>query len=337
LHNNKISFKSCALPKPLSLFCASPWPRGVAAGTHFGLKRVSSAKDHHCSQTCRKCVWNFHWGQPVEYQSMHLSALSTVVAARAGVVCCVLLMAISAPALAQNSATDNPSPPAAQDAVPAQQKPATAAEEKPAVADDKPAIAEQKPAPAEEKPVIAQEKPVAVEEKPAVAQDKPAAVEEKTAAVDDKPALVVQTATVPDAKPASAEVKPAAVEQKPAPAVETPAAAQQKPALKPKSAARRLAIADHGKAAEPGKPVQAAKSAQPAKPVQPAKSAQPAKPVQPAKLAKLAQPVASAQPASTAQKPRVQTMAAVVCTQFRTYNPSSKTYRGYDGQTHSCQ
>ena len=28
---------------------------------------------------------------------------------------------------------------------------------------------------------------------------------------------------------------------------------------------------------------------------------------------------------------------AMVCTQFRTYNPSSKTYRGYDGQTHSCR
>jgi hypothetical protein len=27
----------------------------------------------------------------------------------------------------------------------------------------------------------------------------------------------------------------------------------------------------------------------------------------------------------------------MVCTQFRTYNPSSKTYRGYDGLMHSCQ
>jgi hypothetical protein len=50
----------------------------------------------------------------------------------------------------------------------------------------------------------------------------------------------------------------------------------------------------------------------------------------------LVQPAASAQPATAAQKPRVQTIA-MVCTQFRTYNPSSKTYRGYDGQTHSCR
>ena len=223
---------------------------------------------------------------------MHLSALSTAVAKRAGVVCCVLFMVMGAQALAQNSATDNPGPTAAQASVPAPEKPATAAEEKPPAADDKPAIAEQKSAPAEEKPVIAQEKPMAVEEKsaaavddkpavvepkpaaaeakPAVAQDKPAAVEEKSAAVDNKPAIV-------EPKPAVVEAKPAAVEQKPAPAVEKPAVAHTKPALKPKSAGRQLAIAVQGKAAEPSKPVQAAKLVQRAKLVQPAKPVQLAK------------------------------------------------------------
>jgi hypothetical protein len=72
---------------------------------------------------------------------------------------------------------------------------------------------------------------------------------------------------------------------------------------------------------------------QPAKSVRPAKSVQPAKPAQ---LARLLQPATSAQPALAVQKPRVQTIA-MVCTNFRTYNPSSKTYRGYDGQTHSCR
>jgi hypothetical protein len=42
------------------------------------------------------------------------------------------------------------------------------------------------------------------------------------------------------------------------------------------------------------------------------------------------------QPASGARKPRERTMA-MLCTRFRTYNPSSGTYRGYDGQTHSCR
>jgi hypothetical protein len=27
----------------------------------------------------------------------------------------------------------------------------------------------------------------------------------------------------------------------------------------------------------------------------------------------------------------------MLCTRFRTYNPSSGTYRGYDGRMHSCR
>ena len=60
---------------------------------------------------------------------MRLSALSTAVAERAGVLCCVLFMVISAQALAQTSATDNPSPTAAQPSAPAQEKPAAKPEE----------------------------------------------------------------------------------------------------------------------------------------------------------------------------------------------------------------
>ena len=125
-------------------------------------------------------------------------------------------MVISAQALAQTSATDNPSPTAAQPSVPAQEKPAAAAEEKPPAADDKPATVEQKPAPAEEKP--------------AIAQDKPAAVEEKSAATDDKPAVVEQKPAPAEAKPAVAQDKPAAVEEKPAATDDKPAIVEQKPA-----------------------------------------------------------------------------------------------------------
>ena len=114
---------------------------------------------------------------------MRLSVLSTAAAERAGVLCCILFMVISAQALAQTSATDNPGPTAAQPSVAEQEKPPAATEEKPPAADDKHAIAEQQPAPAEEKP--------------AIAQDKPAAVEEKSAAADDKPALVELRRTSP--------------------------------------------------------------------------------------------------------------------------------------------
>ena len=97
--------------------------------------------------------------------------------------------------------------------------------------------------------------------------------------------------------------------QKPAHAAEKPAVAHKKPAVKPKSAARQSEGAVRSKAAERSKRVQTAKLAQPAKPVQRTRSA---------------------------AKPRERTLV-MLCTRFRTYNASSGTYRGYDGQTHSCR
>src|SRR5438128_1591718 len=96
---------------------------------------------------------------------------------------------------------------------------------------------------------------------------------------------------------AATDDKLAIVEQKPAPAEEKPAVAHEKPALKQKSVAKQSKSAVHSKGAEHSRPVQ---------------------------------------PATAAQKPRERTMV-MVCTHFRTYNPSSGTYRGYDGQTHSCR
>ena len=51
------------------------------------------------------------------------------------------------------------------------------------------------------------------------------------------------------------------------------------------------------------------------------------------KLVQRAKPVQSSK---TAHKPRERTLV-MLCTGFRTYNPSSGTYRGYDGQTYSCR
>jgi hypothetical protein len=92
-------------------------------------------------------------------------------------------------------------------------------------------------------------------------------------------------------------VKPAVVEEKPAPAEEKPAVAHAKPALKQKSVAGPSKSAVRSKGAEPSKSVQSARAA---------------------------------------DKPRERTMV-MFCTRFRTYNPSSGTYRGYDGQTRSCR
>src|ERR1700754_4087562 len=101
---------------------------------------------------------------------MRLSALSTAAAERAGVLCCILFMVISAQALAQTSATDNPGPTAAQPSVAEQEKPATAAE-KPAIAQDKPAAVEEKSAATDDKSAIVEQKPASAEAASPVAQD----------------------------------------------------------------------------------------------------------------------------------------------------------------------
>src|SRR6266540_2574610 len=221
-------FTVALLPRCFRCFGAKRSRRVVWQPAHtLGLKRVVARERAALFTDLPQMRVEHSWGQLAEYQSMRLLALSTAVAERAGVLCCVLLMVISAQALAQTSATDNPSPTAAQPSAPAQEKPAAAAEEKPPVADDKPATVEQQPAPADEKPAIAQDKP----------------------------------------------------------------------ALKQKSVAKQSVSAVQSKGAEHSK---------------------------------------SVQPARAAHKPRERTMV-MLCTQFRTYNPSSRTYRGYDGQTHSCR
>src|SRR5216683_1267080 len=116
---------------------------------------------------------------------MRLLAPSTAFALRAGVLSCVLFAVMSAQALAQTQAADNPTPQAEQPSVPAEDKPAIVeqkpapAEAKPAVAEDKPTAAPQTPAVPDAKPAVVEQKPAPAEEKPAVAQDKPA-VEHKS-------------------------------------------------------------------------------------------------------------------------------------------------------------
>jgi outer membrane biosynthesis protein TonB len=157
-------------------------------------------------------------GPSVEYPSMRLSVLSTA-AARAGALCCVLFLALSAQSLAQTSATDTPA--AAQPA-----------EEKPPVAEDKPATAEQPPAHAEEKPAIAQEKPAAVEPKPAAAEIKPVIVEQTSAIAAKTPVA----------------------EQKPTPAGKKVTIAHSKPVAKPKPAAKLSRVASRSTGIERSKP-----------------------------------------------------------------------------------
>ena len=280
-----------------SVCCLASAPRQVVLqpAHTLALKRFAARERAALFTDLPQMRVELWWGQLAEYQSMPLSALSTAVAVRAGVLCCVLFMVMSAQALAQTSATDNPGPTAAQTSVPAQEQPAAAAEEKPPTADDKAAAVDEKPAPAEEKPAIAQDKPAAVEDKSAATDDKPAIAEEKPVPAEAKPAIAQDKPASVEEKSAAADSNPAVVEQKPAVAEQKPAVALGKPASKQKSAAKQSKT--RSKEAEQRKQVQ---------------------------------------PAGAARKPRERTLA-MICTRFRTYDPSSGTYRGYDGQTHSCR
>jgi hypothetical protein len=183
-----------------------------------------------------------------------------------------------------------------------------ASDEKAPPTEDKPVTAEVKPAVVEEKHAAAAETAVAdikVEAKPAadvgsaVAGDKPAAVTMPVVA-EAKPAVSDTTATV--------ETTPVAVEAKiavPAPDIAAPADKTKKTA--------------HGGAKGAGKPsVQAAAPAP--------------------------RQVAMARPEHPAPSKRVEDKAAPVrtagasgCMHYRSYNPASKSYRGFDGRMYDCR
>jgi len=127
-----------------------------------------------------------------------------------------------------------------------------------------------------------------------------AAVEEKPAA-EQKPAAIEAKPAAAEAKPAAVEPKPAAVEPKPAAAEEKPAVVEPKPAaVEQKSAARQ----SESVAPEDSKPVN--------------------KPVE--KLQKRVE-----------HEPHQRAMRSDGCKSYRTYDPASGTYRGYDGQRRVCR
>jgi hypothetical protein len=150
------------------------------------------------------------------------------------------------------------------------------------------------------KEFIERHRGAAVEEKPA-AEQKPAAIEAKPAAVEAKPAAVEPKPATVEEKPAAVEPKPATVEEKPAAVEQKPAAVEQKPAaVEEKSAARQSESA----APEDSKPVN--------------------KPVE--KLQKRVE-----------HEPHQRAMRSDNCKSYRTYDPASGTYRGYDGQRRVCR
>jgi hypothetical protein len=104
-------------------------------------------------------------------------------------------------------------------------------------------------------------------------------------------------------KPAAVEAKPVAVEAKPAAVEATPAAVEQRPAaVEEKPAAKQ----SESVAPEDSKPAN--------------------KPVQTVPLQKRVE-----------HEPHPRAMRSDSCKSYRTYDPVSATYRGYDGQRRSCR
>ena len=130
-----------------------------------------------------------------------------------------------------------------------------------------------------------------------------AAVEQKPASVEAKPVAVEAKPTAVEQKPAAVEAKPVAVEAKPAAVEEKPAAVEQRPAAVEEKAAAKQS---ESVAPEDSKPAD--------------------KPVQTVPLQKRVEHV-----------PHQRAMRSDGCKSYRTYDPVSATYRGYDGHRRSCR
>lgn len=170
-----------------------------------------------------------------------------------------------------------------------------------------------------ETPVAADDKAGAASETPAAAEAKP--VDVKAAAPEDKPAATPEKAAIEE-KPAAVEIKSAAAETKPEVKPAEASAASNKPA-----AADKASHAAQDKAAEkaalkkPGR--HAARAA--------ALAASGSKQIA---MVKPAQPAAAP---SHADRVAVQTAGMPACVHYRSYNPASKSYLGFDGHMYACR
>jgi hypothetical protein len=192
------------------------------------------------------------------------------------------------------------------------------------------------PAPlaSEEKTSIGDDKPVATgETNPAVvdapdkaAGDKPA-LEPKAATLEDKPITAPPAAS--DAKPAAAETlavvdkMPARAEQKPVEATPPQHAVDKAASEKPEASKAENAKAESDKSLKKAGRRAAGKQGA-------------AKQVAARQVAAMAKPVAES--AHVEEKSAaVRTAGVLPCAHYRSYNPASKSYRGFDGRMYACR
>lgn len=227
------------------------------------------------------------------------------------VLCCVFPAVMGGAAFAQTGNPADPSPTAAQ---------SSPKQDDPPPGGCKPiglTVSGEVVFPFECKEFIERQK--AIISKPAAAEANPAAAAE----AEVKPSAVeaVRPPAAEAARPQAAEEKPAVAEAKPGPAMEKPA--EEKPAMvedkpaavqdKPAAAEEKPAIAEPKTASKP--PEETAPD-----------NSQASVKSEPVPL-----------PRRGDRRQHEHTASAPGCTQYRTYNPASGTYRGFDGRTRPCR
>jgi hypothetical protein len=229
--------------------------------------------------------------------------LARLFAPAAFVLCCVLPTVMGGAVLAQTGNLADPSPTAAQ---------SSPKEDDPPPGGCKPiglTVSGEVVFPFECKEFIERQK--AMISKPAAAETNPAAAEVKSSAAEPARPPAAEAA-----RPLAAEEKPAVAEAKPGPAAEKPAVVEDKPAAvqdKPAAAEEKPGIAEPKTASKP--PEDAA----------PDNSQASVK----------SEPVPM--PRRGDRRQREHTASTPNCMQYRTYNPASGTYRGFDGRTRPCR
>lgn len=150
--------------------------------------------------------------------------------------------------------------------------------------------------------------------------------------IERQKAMISKPAPV-ETNPAAAELKPPTAEAvRPPAAEEKPAVAEAKPG--PSPTAEKPAVVEDKPAAVQDKPVAAEEKPEVAEPTTASK---PPEDTAPDNSQASVKPEAVPLPRRGERRQREHTASTPSCMQYRTYNPASGTYRGFDGRTRPCR
>ncbi|BAM90584.1 conserved hypothetical protein [Bradyrhizobium oligotrophicum S58] len=230
--------------------------------------------------------------------------------------------------------------------------------EAPVAADD-PATAEDRTASTDARPAVpsqsaAADKPAAADAKPAASETAavtPAPAEPKPAAAADKPEAAHKAVSLDPAAAATSLKKPASTK------ASTNGASGKTKTMSGDKGAGNAASSRTAMSTAPSKPSSgklvsgktvvvavkdpAPKAGQTEAPKAAGKDARPSAISAIKSMIVMAKPAAVATPVAarsqSEDRPRLRTAGMPACVQFRSYNPTTRSYRGFDGHTYSCR